>query len=64
MTQLVGFKPQNHRQQVLVRGVRPEVDDRATIPGRLRFIAHDKDRVEPNERPPFGCVLLVWNYAE
>lgn len=32
--------------------------------GRLRFIAHDKDRVEPNERPPFGCVLLVWNYAE
>lgn len=32
--------------------------------GRLRFIAHDKERVEPNERPPFGCVLLIWNYEE
>jgi phage N-6-adenine-methyltransferase len=162
---LIGFRSQNHRQQVLVRGARPQVDDRATTPevfgplherfgftvdvsasarntkcerfytveddglaqswagervwcnppysnigewvekawseadaplvvmllpanrteqgwwqtmvepfrdrvgsaltteflaGRLRFIAHNKERVEANERPPFGCVLLIF----
>lgn len=31
------------------------------IRGRLRFIAPDADTVGPNERPPFGCVLLIWN---
>lgn len=31
--------------------------------GRLRFIAHDKDEVGPNERPPFGCCLLIWETA-
>lgn len=30
------------------------------LPGRLRFIAPDRERVGPNERPPFGCCLLVW----
>lgn len=30
------------------------------LPGRLRFIKHGHDRVEPNQRPPFGCALLVW----
>lgn len=30
------------------------------IAGRTRFIAHDADGIRPNERPPFGCVLLVW----
>lgn len=34
------------------------------LAGRLRFIAHDKDRVEPNERPPFGCCLLIFGYRE
>lgn len=29
--------------------------------GRLRFIAHDRVDVGPNERPPFGCVLLIWD---
>ena len=33
------------------------------LSGRLRFIAHDKERVGPNERPPFGCVLLVWRHS-
>lgn len=28
--------------------------------GRQRFIAHDGDRIEPNQRPPFGCALLIW----
>lgn len=30
------------------------------LPGRLRFIAHDADGIGPNERPPFGCCLLIW----
>lgn len=30
------------------------------LAGRLRFIAHDKTEVGPNERPPFGCCLLIW----
>lgn len=27
---------------------------------RLRFIAPGAERIGPNERPPFGCVLLIW----
>lgn len=29
--------------------------------GRLRFAAHDREHVGPNERPKFGCVLLSWD---
>lgn len=28
--------------------------------GRLRFIARDGNGIKPNERPPFGCCLLIW----
>lgn len=34
------------------------------LAGRLRFIAHDRERVEPNERPPFGCVLLIFDRSD
>jgi hypothetical protein len=30
------------------------------LPGRPRFIKHGFERVEPNQRPPFGCCLLIW----
>ncbi len=30
------------------------------LPGRLRFIAHDDDRIRPNARPPYGCCLIIW----
>lgn len=33
------------------------------LPGRLRFIAFDADAIKPNERPPFGCCLLIWEQA-
>ncbi len=33
------------------------------LPGRPRFIKHGFDRVEPNQRPPFGCCLLIWEWA-
>lgn len=28
--------------------------------GRLRFIQAGRTEVGPNERPPFGCCLLIW----
>ena len=31
--------------------------------GRLRFIASGKSEVGPNERPQFGCCLLIWSTA-
>jgi len=34
------------------------------LPGRLRFIAAGRDHVGPNERPPFGCVLLIWDHSQ
>ena len=30
------------------------------LPGRLRFIKPGATEIKPNERPPFGCVLLRW----
>ncbi len=33
------------------------------LSGRLRFIAHDATEIKPNERPPFGCCLLIWERA-
>ena len=31
------------------------------LPGRMRFIKPGQTDVGPNERPPFGCCLLIWN---
>jgi phage N-6-adenine-methyltransferase len=31
------------------------------IAGRLRFINYGATEVKPNERPPFGCVLLIFH---
>lgn len=28
--------------------------------GRTRFIKHGATEIKPNERPPFGCVLAIW----
>ncbi len=33
------------------------------LPGRLRFIAPGAQAVRANDRPPFGCCLLIWNEA-
>jgi phage N-6-adenine-methyltransferase len=30
------------------------------LPGRLRFIKPGQTEIKPNERPPFGCCLLIW----
>jgi len=30
------------------------------LPGRMRFIKYGHDKVEPNQRPPFGNCLVIW----
>jgi len=30
------------------------------LPGRMRFIMPGQESVGPNQRPPFGCCLLIW----
>ena len=32
--------------------------------GRMRFIAPDALEIKPNERPPFGVCLVIWDRAE
>lgn len=34
------------------------------LPGRMRFIKRGQLDVGPNERPPFGCCLLIWTCGE
>jgi phage N-6-adenine-methyltransferase len=31
------------------------------LPGRLRFLRPGQETIKPNERPPFGCVLCIWD---
>ena len=30
------------------------------LPGRMRFIKPGSESIGPNERPPFGCCLVIW----
>ena len=30
------------------------------LPGRIRFLQLGATEIKPNERPPFGCCLLIW----
>jgi phage N-6-adenine-methyltransferase len=30
------------------------------LPGRIRFLQNGATEIKPNERPPFGCCLLIW----
>jgi phage N-6-adenine-methyltransferase len=49
--------------------IEPYRDDRRNaelttrfLPGRPRFIMPGFDKVEPNQRPPFGLVLAIWRF--
>lgn len=43
---------------------RPETPLRVEfLKGRLRFLKPGADAIQPNERPPFGCCLLIWQRA-
>lgn len=51
--------------QLMVEPFRDRCDTTLTtqfLPGRMRFLRPGQTAVGPNERPPFGCVLLVWTY--
>ncbi len=30
------------------------------LPGRMRFLKPGQSEIKPNERPPFGCCLVIW----
>jgi len=32
------------------------------LSGRLRFLKAGQKTIQPNERPPFGCVLCIWDW--
>jgi phage N-6-adenine-methyltransferase len=34
------------------------------LSGRLRFLAPGALEIKPNERPPYGCCLLIWGRNE
>ena len=34
------------------------------LPGRMRFLKPGQKRIGPNERPPFGCCLVIWGAHE
>ncbi len=64
---IVMILPANRTEQGWWQDLVEPFRDRAGSPltvefmrGRLRFIAPGSDRVGPNERPPFGCCLLIW----
>ena len=46
--------------------VEPHLRDRRSdfrvefLRGRLRFINSGDTKIRPNQRPPFGCCLLIW----
>jgi phage N-6-adenine-methyltransferase len=48
---------QDHIEPVRDRPAGPVVE---FLRGRLRFLARDAKTVGSNERPPFGCCLVIW----
>lgn len=46
-----------HRDRAGHLGLRVEF-----LPGRPRFICVGETEVLPNQRPPFGCCLLIWGH--
>lgn len=64
---IVMLLPANRTEQEWwQKWVEPARDDRGGglriefLPGRLRFLKPGQKHVGANERPPFGCCLLIW----
>lgn len=64
---IVMLLPANRTEQSWWQGLVEPFRDRPDSPlrtefvaGRTRFVRCGKTSIGPNERPPFGCVLLVW----
>lgn len=50
--------------QLMVEPFRDRAQSPLTVeflPGRMRFLKPGQTAVGPNERPPFGCLLLIWS---
>lgn len=67
-TGIVMLLPANRTEQQWWQLMVEPFRDRAGSPlsteflaGRMRFLRPGQTAVGPNQRPPFGCVLLVWN---
>lgn len=65
---LVMLLPANRTEQAWWQDLIEPFRDRPGSPlttefirGRLRFIAPGASRIGPNERPPFGVVLAIWD---
>lgn len=67
---IVMLLPANRTEQSWWQDLVEPARDRPTsrlrvefLPGRLRFLSPGQTAIRPNERPPFGCCLLIWNGA-
>lgn len=65
---VVMLLPNNRTEQRFWQDLIEPYRDRAGSPlrveflsGRLRFLKRGQHIVEPNERPPFGCCLCIWD---
>lgn len=65
---IVMLLPANRTEQTWwQRGIEPFANKIGSVltteflPGRLRFLKAGQKSIGPNERPPFGCVLCIWN---
>lgn len=67
---IVMLLPANRTEQVWWRDLVEPYRDRPGSPlrveflfGRLRFLAAGRSTIGANERPPFGCCLLIWEHT-
>jgi phage N-6-adenine-methyltransferase len=65
---IVTLVPANRTEQLWWQGLVEPYRDREGSPlhveflaGRLQFAARGATGIKPNERPPFGCCLLIWD---
>lgn len=61
---LPGNRAEQRWWQTMVEPYRDRPDSPMStrfLPGRMRFIKPGQTDVGPNQRPPFGCVLVVWD---
>lgn len=68
---IVMLLPANRTEQGWWQDLVEDRRDRADSPlrvefcrGRWRFLKPGQAAIGPNERPPFGCCLLIWNHPQ
>ena len=67
---VVMLLPANRTEQGWWQGLIEPYRDRGLglsvefLPGRMRFVKPGSEAIGPNERPPFGCCLVIWTPRE